>query len=67
MGISTWPAANSIYEYSASGSLLGSYTGGPNLNITDLTYETVPEPATLILMASGLAGIAGVVRRKRSC
>lgn len=60
-------SGNSIYEYSGGGSLLGTYTG--SANITDLSYETVvapvPEPASLVLMASGLVGLAGVVRRKR--
>lgn len=33
--------------------------------LDNLTYEPVPEPATLILLGTGLAGIAASVRRRR--
>ena len=32
--------------------------------VTDIGYTTIPEPGTLLMLGSGVLGLAGVVRRK---
>jgi hypothetical protein len=39
--------------------------GGVSLNVQNENTTTTPEPATLTLLASGLAGIGAVARRRR--
>jgi hypothetical protein len=69
-----------FYFSSPNNSSLVGYTGGPLLNILltnspatpaadwngtgTLTNAAVPEPSSLMLLGSGLAGFAGLVRRK---
>ena len=47
-----------------SNSLLDNY-GVFTLNVTQQSSSTVPEPSTYVLMATGLAGMAVVSRRKK--
>ncbi len=41
-------------------------TGGDQFYISGATATVVPEPSTYLLMASGLAGLMGIARRRRA-
>ena len=45
--------------------LLSGVNGGPERFTWSANAEATPEPATMVLLGTGLAGIAGAVRRKR--
>jgi hypothetical protein len=38
--------------------------GGDSLAIGTVTFQPVPEPGSLLLLGSGVLGLAGVIRRK---
>jgi len=56
---------NFAYDYSGSPTGLSvKYTVGDAFQIDELSGPVVPEPSSFLLLASGLAGLAGMVRRK---
>ena len=44
---------------------LGNVNGGPERFMYGAATQPVPEPTTMVLLGTGLAGIAGVVRRRK--
>jgi hypothetical protein len=42
-----------------------AYTAGNGFSFDDFTVTAVPEPASLLLLGSGIAGIAAKTRRRR--
>jgi PEP-CTERM motif len=56
--------SNTIFDYSNSGTLLHQISGDPNLVGLDLSLSPVPEPASILLVATALLGIAWVARHR---
>jgi hypothetical protein len=50
----------------SGGEGLGSYGYGYAIAVRDGDVTSVPEPATMLLFGTGIAGLAAVGRRKRS-
>jgi hypothetical protein len=60
-------AGSSLYRIDLStgaSTLVGSF--GAGVNVQGLAISAVPEPGTWALLATGLLGVAGVARRRRS-
>jgi hypothetical protein len=57
-----------LFSFNGLGAGLGwqfeSVNGGMRLEITDKGSAPVPEPSTMMLLGSGLAGLAGYGRRR---
>jgi len=64
----TVPAGTTPGNYSGFFSVLGGAPGDLTdvLGTVDFVTVVTPEPGSFILLGSGLAGLVGVVRRKRS-
>jgi hypothetical protein len=41
-----------------------AYMALDNVSVSEASGGTTPEPSTLLMMATGVAGLGGVVRRK---
>jgi PEP-CTERM motif len=64
----TVPAGTTPGNYSGFFSFLGGADGnaGDGLGPVNFVTTVTPEPGSFLLLGSGLAGLVGVVRRKRS-
>ncbi len=61
------PQASAYYDFTVNGGTLNSVTIGSSnraLEADNFAVGKVPEPSSLLLFGSGLAGLAGLLRRK---
>jgi hypothetical protein len=62
---STFPGATGIGTFGTGGAgcQSGEY-GGPCVEVFTLAISKTPEPSSLVLLGSGLLGLAGILRRR---
>jgi hypothetical protein len=62
------PPGTPVGVYSGFFEVLGGATGGSGdeLSTVDFVTNVTPEPGSFVLLGSGLMGLVGIVRRKRS-